>query len=106
MKITSLMIYLSVLNYGFGMDLDIWSMILSNSYRIEEKNYYGTIIKNSFPRGNPCPYPTIKLDGLIRRHQDRQNYNRPTNISQRGLELRIKNKTERTKRQINLRDKK
>jgi len=71
---------------------EVFGMLLSDSYRTEEKNYYGTILKNNFPRGNPIPHSELNKDYLSRRYQDRHNYNRATKICQRGLEKRIENK--------------
>ena len=54
--------------------------------RTEKKDYYRTIIKNNFPRGNPIPYSVSTKNYLLRKYQDRQNYNRPTKIPFRGLQ--------------------
>lgn len=78
---------------SFGIiNYEAFEMLLSNSYSVEEKNYYRTILKNNFPRGNPIPHSELNKDYLSRRYQDKHNYNHATKICQRGLEKRIENK--------------
>ena len=78
---------------AYGMiSHEAFSIILSESYRVEEKNNYRIILGNNFPGGNPTPHYVLNKDYLSRKYQDRHNYNCPTKIYQRGLEVRIKNK--------------
>ena len=67
---------------------EVFEMLLSDSYRTEEKNYYRTILKNNFPRGNPIPHSDLNKDYLSRRYQDRHNYNRATKMPFKGLQKR------------------
>jgi len=63
--------------------------IISGVYRTEEKNYYGTLLRNNFPRGNPIPHSNLNRDYLARTYQDRHNYNRPTKMPFKGLQKRV-----------------
>lgn len=71
---------------------EAFGIALSDSYRREEKNYYETILRNNFPRGNTIPHSDLTKDYLSRKYQDRNSYNRVTKICQKGLEKRLRNK--------------
>ena len=57
-------------------DQELFDICLSQSCRIEDKNHYGTILQNNFPRGIPCPYSNLNKNYLLRKSQGRHNFNR------------------------------
>jgi len=97
MKISNLLL---VYNIFCGEYQEPFDMLLSQSYRVEEKDYYRTILKNNFPRGIPDPHSDLNKNYLSRKYQDRHNYNKPTKICQKGLEKRIENKRVKEKARI------
>ena len=64
---------------------------LSDLYRREEKNYYGTIIRNNFSINNFIPYSDLDRNYLLRRYQNRHNYNHYTKMPLNGLQKRCNN---------------
>jgi hypothetical protein len=71
-----------------GEYYELFDMLISQSHRTEEKNYYETIMKSNFPRISPLPYSDLNKDYLSRKYQDRHNYNRPTKMPFNGLQKR------------------
>ncbi len=70
-------------------------IILSESYRIEEKNHYGTILRENFLRENPISYSGLNKEYLSRRYQNRHSINHPTKIPFNGLQRKINQELKR-----------
>ena len=66
--------------------------ILSDLRRTEEKNHYGTILRENFPRGIPSLYSNLNKNYLVRRNQARYNFNKSTENFRKGLEKRVERK--------------
>ena len=90
--------FLMIYNVFCGEYQELFETLLSQSYRIEEKNHYSTIIKDNFPHNHPIPYTDLSKNYLSRKYQDRNNCNRPTKICQKGLEKRIENRDSKMKK--------
>jgi hypothetical protein len=75
-----------------GGSYEEFEMLLSQDIRFAEKNHFSTFMRGNFPKNSPIPYSDLSGNYLVKRYQDRHNYNKPTKICQKGLEKRIENK--------------
>jgi hypothetical protein len=88
MRLMNYIIELSIFSGLGGDSYNAFEILLSDLDRRKEEHYYATIIKNNFPRGNPCPHSDLTKYYLSRQYQDRHNYSRPTKMPFNGLQKR------------------
>lgn len=91
MKFPELYLICRAFNGGYDQLLDM----LLQDYRIEEKNHYGTILRDNFPRGIPSLYSELNKEYLSRRYQNRHSINHPTKIPFNGLQRKINQELKR-----------
>ncbi|VVB83039.1 Uncharacterised protein [uncultured archaeon] len=82
--------YVMILSNFYGNNFDVFDIL--ESYRIKDDEKSLRAVKSNFPRDSPIPYLNLDRSYLLRKYQDRHNYNRATKICQKGLEVRLKNK--------------
>lgn len=78
--------YVLVCSMVFGYDLveDMYHFL--KIYEKIEEGKSSRIMKNVFPRESPLPYLGLDKNYLLRRHQDKYNYNHSTGMPFNGLQ--------------------
>ena len=83
MRLLAYLIALSNFYEEYGELFDILK-----SYRISDDEKSMRAMKSNFPRDSPLPYSDLDRNYLLRKYQDRHNYNRPTQMPFNGLQKR------------------